>query len=74
MLLVQKCIKFLNPSQTPAIGADQPLYALAKQTQWTLLAVPGEDKYVVLMGALHVEDKGQLILGKFIRGSSWECL
>ena len=64
MLLVQKCIQFLNPGQTPVIGADQPLYALAKQIQWKFPAVLGEDKYVVLMGALHIEDKGQLMLGK----------
>ena len=72
MLLVQKCIQFINPGQTPVIGADQPLYTLAKQTQWKFPAVLGEDKYVVLMGALHIEDKGQLMLGKFIWGSGWE--
>ena len=71
LLLVQKCIQFLNPGQTPVIGADQPLYTLAKQIQWKFPAVLGEGKYVILMGALHIEDKGQLklMLGKFIRGS-----
>ena len=59
MLLVQKCIQFLNPGQTPVIGADQPLYTFAKQTQRKFPAVLGEDKYVVLMGALHIEDKGE---------------
>ena len=72
MLLVQKCIQFLNPGQTPVIGADQPLYTLAKQIPWKFPVVHGEDKYVVLMGALHIKDKEQLILGKFIRGSGWE--
>ena len=72
MLLVQKCIQFLNPGQTPVIGADQPLYTLAKQIQWKFPAVLGGGKYVVLMGALHMEDKGQLMIGKFIRGSGWE--
>ena len=28
--------------------------------------------YVVMMGGLHIEDKGQLMLRKFIRGSGWE--
>ena len=25
-----------------------------------------------MMGTLHIEDKGQLMLGKFIRGLGWE--
>ena len=28
-------VAFLNPGQIPVIAADQPLYALAKQIQWT---------------------------------------
>ena len=56
ILLVQKCIQFLNPGETPVTGADQPFYTLTKQIQWKFLAVLGEDKYVVVMGALHIED------------------
>ena len=72
MLIVKKSTAFLNPGQTPVIGADQPIYAIAKQLQWQFPAILGEDMYVVLMGALHIEDKAQLMLGKFIRGSGWE--
>ena len=28
-------VAFLNPGQIPVSAANQPLYALAKQTQWT---------------------------------------
>ena len=72
MLIVNKSIAFLNPGHTPVIGADQPLYAIAKQLQWQFPTILGEHMYVVMMGGLHIEDKGQLMLGKFIRGSGWE--
>ena len=72
MLIVKKSIAFLNPGQIPVLGADQPLYAIAKQLQWQFPDILGEDVYVLVMGALHIEDKGQLMLEKFIRGSGWE--
>ena len=31
---VRDTVAFLNPGETPVIGADQPLYELAKQIQW----------------------------------------
>ena len=70
MLIVKKSIAFLNPVQTPVLGADQPLYGIAKQLQWQFPEILGEDVYVLMMG--FIEDKGQLMLGKFIRGSGWE--
>ena len=72
MLLVQKSIAFLNPGQTPVLGADPPLHAIAKQLQWQFPTTLGEDTYVLMLGGLHIEDKAQLMLGKFIRGSGWE--
>ena len=64
---------FLNPGQTPVLGADQPLYAIAKTLQWshpdTSIA---EDKFVLKMGDLHIEDKAQAMVGKVVRGSGWE--
>ena len=32
----------------------------------------GEDKFVMHLGALHVEDKCQVMLGKMLRGSDWD--
>lgn len=72
MLVVKKSIEFLNPGQTPVLGADQPLYAISKRLQWKFPSILGEDKYVLMMGALHIEDKVQLMVGKLIRGSGWE--
>ena len=34
MILDKNGISFLNPGQTPVIGADQPLYSILKQLQW----------------------------------------
>ena len=34
MDVISKGVKHLNPTQTPVIVADQPLYAIAKQIQW----------------------------------------
>jgi hypothetical protein len=62
---------FLNPGQTPVLGADQPLFALLKQIQWQYPETLGEDKLVVVMGALHIEDKAHLMIGKLLRDSGW---
>ena len=35
MTIVQAAIEHLNPGQIPVLAADQPLFALAKQIQWT---------------------------------------
>jgi hypothetical protein len=61
----------LNSGQTPVLGADQPLYAIAKQLQWSFPDKVGEDKLVVMMGALHIEDKMHQMMGKLLRDSGW---
>lgn len=43
-------IKKLNPTQTPVMTADEPVYAIAKQIQWTYPEKYGEDKMVVMLG------------------------
>ena len=63
--------EFLNPGQTGVLGADQPLYAIAKQLQWTFPESLGEYKLVVLLGALHIEDKVHQMTGKLLRDSGW---
>ena len=60
---------FLNPGQTGVIGADQPLYAIAKQLQWTFPESVGGDKLVMMLGALHIEDKIHQMTGKLLRDS-----
>ena len=46
MLIVKNSIACLHPGQTPDLGADQPLCAIAKQLQWQFPEILGEDIYV----------------------------
>ena len=71
MQLTMQGTEFLNPRQTGVLGADQPLYAIAKQLQWTFPESVGEDKLVMMLGALHIEDKIHLMIGKLLRDSGW---
>ena len=72
MEIVKENTEFINAGQTPVLGADQPLYAICKQLQWQFPESLGEDKFVMQLGALHIEDKWQLMLGKMLRGSGWD--
>lgn len=55
MTIVQAAIQHLNSTQTPVLTADQPLFALAKQIQWTWPDTLGEDHFVIMLGGLHIE-------------------
>ena len=71
MELTIKGTQFLNPGQTSVLGADQPLYAIIKLLQWQYPDTLGEDKLVAMMGALHIEDKMHLMIGKLLLHSGW---
>ena len=55
MDIVKKSVQYLNPGQIPVLAADQPLFALAKQIQWTWPATHGEDQFVIMFEGLHIE-------------------
>ena len=71
MQMASNAIHHLNPSQTPVIVVDQPLYAICKQIQWTWPESYGEDKVVVMMGGLYIEMNLLKLLGDWLRGSGW---
>ena len=71
MHIVRDAIQHLNPGQTPFLAGDQPLYAIMKQCQWTWPDDVGEDKYVVMMGGLHLEMTTMKMLGHWLNGSGW---
>ena len=48
------------------------MYYLLKQIQWKYPEEFGEDKIVIMLGALHIEDKIYQMLGKLLRDSGWE--
>ena len=55
MDIVKTSVQYLNQGQIPALAADQPLFALAKQIQWTWPITHGEDQFVIMFGGLHIE-------------------
>lgn len=71
MKTVKDSTKHLNPRQTPVIAMDQPLYALAKQIQWNNKEEFGEDKYMVMMGGLHIEMATLKMIGHWLSDSGW---
>ena len=64
MDVVKQAVSHLNGNQTPVIAFDQPLYALAKQVQWNWKEEYGEEMFVVMMGALHIEMAALKTIGK----------
>ncbi len=71
MTLMEQDIQHLNPGQIPVFTVDQPLYALAKQTQWRWPDLYGEDRFVVVLGGLHIEMALFKVLGGWLEGSGW---
>ena len=65
--VIKVAVQHLNPLQTPAIALDQPLYALAKQIHCTLPEFD-EDKFLAMMGGLHIEMASLEMLGKWLSG------
>ena len=55
MTIVQAAVQHVNPGLVPALTADQPLFALAKQIQWTWPSTFGESHFVIMFGGLHIE-------------------
>ena len=53
--VVRSAVEHLNPGQTPVVTVDQPLFALAKEIQWTWPDRYGEESLVIMFGGLHIE-------------------
>ena len=71
MNVVQSAVHHVDSTQTPVIAVDQLLFALAKQIQWKFVNSHGENKLVVMFGALHIEMTAFKVLGKWLDGSGW---
>jgi len=71
MDVVKAAVQYLNPGQMPIIALDQPLYALAKEVQWTWPATYGEDHFVIMFGGLHIEMAMLKLLGGWLEDSGW---
>ena len=64
MRVIRAAVAHVNPSQTPVIAVDQPLFALVEEIQWRLGGVYDEDRFVFMLGGLHVEMASWKMLGK----------
>ncbi len=71
MGVIKQAVQKLNSAQVPVITLDQPLYALAKMIQWNWKESHGEDKYVIMLGGLHIEMAGLKVIGDWLEDSGW---
>ena len=55
MDVVKQPVDHLDTRQSPVIAFGQPLFTLAKLVQWNWSDLYGEKKFVIMMGALHIE-------------------
>ena len=74
MKVTKRAVDSLNKNQIPVITADQPVYALGKQVQWLFPHYYGEDKFVIMMGGLHIEMATLSMIGDWLEGSGWSDL
>ena len=71
MVVIKRAVEHLNPGQVPVLTVDQPLFAIAKIIQWNWPESYVEDKFVVLLGGLHIEMATLASLGDLLDGSGW---
>ena len=67
----KNAVNQVNPGQVPILTLDQPLYSLAKQIQWDWSDSFGENKFVLVLGGLHIEMAALKTLGDWLDGSGW---
>lgn len=67
MDVVKQAVEYLNPGQIPVVTFDQPLFTIAKQIQWNWSDVYGEEKFVIMMGSLHIEMTALKTLGMTVK-------
>ena len=71
MDIVKDAVQHFNPDQVPVLAADQPLYALAKEIQWTWPVLYREDHFLIMFGRLHIEMAMLKLLGDWLEDSGW---
>lgn len=71
MKVASEAVQFIDLGQIPVMTVDQPLFALTKQVQWCWPESYGEDKFVVMLGGLHIEMAVLRTLGTWLKGSGW---
>ena len=67
--MIEIAVSLLNPTQRHVVTVDQPLFALAKQVQWTWPNQYGQ--FVFISGGLHFEMTVLKMIGQIISNSGW---
>lgn len=72
MKMIVSTTNHLNPGQTPVMVCDQPLFTIAKRLQWRHPNTDiGEAKFLVMIGAMHVEKMLWSVSGDWLDQSGW---
>ena len=71
MRVIRAAVAHVNPSETPVIAVDQPLFELAKEIQWRLGGVYDEDRFALMLGGLHMEMASWKMLDNWLTGTGW---
>ena len=74
MSVIKKTTHFINRNQIPVDASDQPVYALSKEIQLRYPTTFGQDKYITLLGDLHMEHTILLMHGQLIKGSGLDSI
>ena len=74
MYIIKKVIHYINKHQIPVDVSDQPDFALSKQLQLRLPMEFGYDKYICLLGDLHIEQSLLVMHGEIIKGSGLDTM
>ena len=71
MNVIKSKVQYVNPRKKPVLTLDQPLFAIPKQIQWNWPSTHGEDKFVVMLGGLHIEMVAHKVLANWLHGRGW---
>ena len=74
MQKVKETTSYLRPDQITVVTVDQPLFAVAKQIQWQWPETFGEDKYIVILGGVHIEMAAFKTIGNLLKESWWTAV
>ena len=71
LTIIKTAVGSVNAAQIPVVTLDQPLYAIAKQIQWTWPNRFGEHNFLFMLGGLHIEMVFIRSIGDWLDESGW---
>ncbi|KAL8603534.1 hypothetical protein ACOMHN_052763 [Nucella lapillus] len=71
MDVIKNSVNYLNPGQIPVMTCDQSFFAIGNSIQWTWPGQYGEDKLVIILGGLHIEQAAWSTVGTWLEDSGW---